>query len=258
MFLCMVYILVGLAVTSTIIELVRRQYAESWQKMQELRAQIQVRGQTYNSSWRHFDGEGKVFWGKPAGRKSHVMPQKSLLRSVGGRRTAPFVFLSHLLSIFPHLQLPPTPPMQFARSSKEGGGGRLFPALPHSQYHHAYEKREEARRREKRGGGVLLGGPRPGQKREESAREHHTLPPSCVVVPLGRLCTTYVLYHHYYFLPLSSLTPFNFLNGYRISSLARWDAEAKIERERGKLCELSPSSLPSARRQLLIRRGGVA
>ena len=43
MFLCMVYILVGLAVTSTIIELVRRQYAESWQKMQELRAQIQVR-----------------------------------------------------------------------------------------------------------------------------------------------------------------------------------------------------------------------
>ena len=37
------YILVGLAVTSTIIELVRRQYAESWRKMQELRAQIQVR-----------------------------------------------------------------------------------------------------------------------------------------------------------------------------------------------------------------------
>ncbi len=43
MFLCMIYMLVGLAVTSTIIELVRRQYAESWQKMQELRAQIQVR-----------------------------------------------------------------------------------------------------------------------------------------------------------------------------------------------------------------------
>ena len=42
MFLCMIYILVGLAVTSTIIELVRRQYAESWQKMQDLRAQIQV------------------------------------------------------------------------------------------------------------------------------------------------------------------------------------------------------------------------
>jgi len=37
-----VYILVGLAFTSTIIELVRRQYAESWKRMQELRAQIQA------------------------------------------------------------------------------------------------------------------------------------------------------------------------------------------------------------------------
>ncbi len=42
MMMCMIYILVGLAFTSTIIELVRRQYAESWRKMQELRAQIQV------------------------------------------------------------------------------------------------------------------------------------------------------------------------------------------------------------------------
>jgi len=42
MLLCTVYILVGLAFTSTIIELVRRQYAESWRKMQELRAQIQA------------------------------------------------------------------------------------------------------------------------------------------------------------------------------------------------------------------------
>lgn len=42
MFMCMIYILVGLAFTSTIIELVRRQYEESWRKMQELRAQIQV------------------------------------------------------------------------------------------------------------------------------------------------------------------------------------------------------------------------
>merc|ERR1719245_972610 len=41
MLICMIYILVGLAFTSTIIELVRRQYAESWRKMQELRAQIQ-------------------------------------------------------------------------------------------------------------------------------------------------------------------------------------------------------------------------
>jgi len=42
MFMCMIYILVGLAFTSTIIELVRRQYAESWRKMQEIRAQIQA------------------------------------------------------------------------------------------------------------------------------------------------------------------------------------------------------------------------
>ena len=42
MLVCMIYILVGLAFTSTIIELVRRQYAESWRKMQELRVQIQA------------------------------------------------------------------------------------------------------------------------------------------------------------------------------------------------------------------------
>ena len=42
MLICMIYILVGLAFTPTIIELVRRQYAESWRKMQELRAQIQA------------------------------------------------------------------------------------------------------------------------------------------------------------------------------------------------------------------------
>jgi hypothetical protein len=42
MVLCMIYILVGLAFFSTIIELVRRQYAESWRKMQELKSSIQV------------------------------------------------------------------------------------------------------------------------------------------------------------------------------------------------------------------------
>jgi len=42
MMVCTIYILAGLAFTSTIIELVRRQYAESWRKMQELRAQIQA------------------------------------------------------------------------------------------------------------------------------------------------------------------------------------------------------------------------
>ena len=33
MLFCTLYILIGLALTSTIIELVRRQYAESWQQM---------------------------------------------------------------------------------------------------------------------------------------------------------------------------------------------------------------------------------
>lgn len=34
---CSVYILIGLSLTSTIIELVRRQYVRSWQKLQELK-----------------------------------------------------------------------------------------------------------------------------------------------------------------------------------------------------------------------------
>ena len=42
MTLSIVYILVGMTVFTTIIEIVRRQYAESWRKMQELRAQIQA------------------------------------------------------------------------------------------------------------------------------------------------------------------------------------------------------------------------
>ena len=39
---CTVYILLGLAFTSTIIEIVRRQMVENLRKMQELRAQIQA------------------------------------------------------------------------------------------------------------------------------------------------------------------------------------------------------------------------
>lgn len=37
MLLCTVYILIGLALTSTIIELVRRQYIRSWEKLQQLK-----------------------------------------------------------------------------------------------------------------------------------------------------------------------------------------------------------------------------
>lgn len=36
MFICTLYILIGLALTSTIIELVRRQYARSWKTIQAL------------------------------------------------------------------------------------------------------------------------------------------------------------------------------------------------------------------------------
>lgn len=36
MLFCTLYILVGLALTSTIIELVRRQYAQSWRRLQAL------------------------------------------------------------------------------------------------------------------------------------------------------------------------------------------------------------------------------
>jgi len=40
MLLCTVYILIGLALTSTAIELVRIQYADSWKKMQELSTRL--------------------------------------------------------------------------------------------------------------------------------------------------------------------------------------------------------------------------
>ena len=42
MMICTVYIFLGLAFTSTIIEIVRRQMVENLRRMQELRAQIQA------------------------------------------------------------------------------------------------------------------------------------------------------------------------------------------------------------------------
>ena len=52
MLVCTVYILVGLALTTTIIEIVRRQYAQSWQQMKMLTARLQVgaRGGVIRSS----------------------------------------------------------------------------------------------------------------------------------------------------------------------------------------------------------------
>ena len=58
--MCMLYILVGLAFTTTIIELVRRQYAESWRKMQELRAQIQAQIKLAQTLRQMADQAGKV------------------------------------------------------------------------------------------------------------------------------------------------------------------------------------------------------
>ena len=60
MLLCMFYIFVGLSFTTTIIELVRRQYAESWKKMQELRAQIQAQLKLANTLRQMADQAGKV------------------------------------------------------------------------------------------------------------------------------------------------------------------------------------------------------
>lgn len=61
----MIYILVGLAFTSTIIELVRRQYAESWKKMQELRAQIQAQIKLA-ATLRQVADQARQFISKPA------------------------------------------------------------------------------------------------------------------------------------------------------------------------------------------------
>jgi hypothetical protein len=56
----MFYIFVGLSFTTTIIELVRRQYAESWRKMQELRAQIQAQLKLAATLRQMADQAGKV------------------------------------------------------------------------------------------------------------------------------------------------------------------------------------------------------
>ena len=49
MLVCTVYILIGLALTTTIIEIVRRQYAQSWKQMKMLTARLQVNAQPLRS-----------------------------------------------------------------------------------------------------------------------------------------------------------------------------------------------------------------
>lgn len=54
MLFCTGYILVGLALTSTIIELVRRQYAHSWRKLQALSGPL---GDTLRKLGEHAGGD---------------------------------------------------------------------------------------------------------------------------------------------------------------------------------------------------------
>ena len=52
--------MVGMTVFTTIIEIVRRQYAESWRKMQELRAQIQAQVKLAETLKKLSDNAGKL------------------------------------------------------------------------------------------------------------------------------------------------------------------------------------------------------
>ena len=49
MLVCTIYILIGLALTTSIIELIRRQYAQSWKKMQELSNRLQGESSIFHS-----------------------------------------------------------------------------------------------------------------------------------------------------------------------------------------------------------------
>ena len=50
MLVCTIYILIGLALTTSIIELIRRQYAQSWKKMQELSNRLQGESSIFHAS----------------------------------------------------------------------------------------------------------------------------------------------------------------------------------------------------------------
>ena len=60
MMVCTVYIFLGLAFTSTIIEIVRRQMVENLRKMQELRAQIQAQVKLAETLKKLSDNAGKL------------------------------------------------------------------------------------------------------------------------------------------------------------------------------------------------------
>ena len=60
MIIVTIYIFLGLAFTSTIIEIVRRQMVENLRKMQELRAQIQAQVKLAETLKKLSDNAGKI------------------------------------------------------------------------------------------------------------------------------------------------------------------------------------------------------
>ena len=65
MMVCTVYIFLGLAFTSTIIEIVRRQMVENLRRMQELRAQIQAQVKLAETLKKISDNAGTPFIIRP-------------------------------------------------------------------------------------------------------------------------------------------------------------------------------------------------
>ena len=63
MIIVTIYIFLGLAFTSTIIEIVRRQMVENLRKMQELRAQIQAQVKLAETLKKLSDNAGKIISG---------------------------------------------------------------------------------------------------------------------------------------------------------------------------------------------------
>ena len=61
MMVCTVYIFLGLAFTSTIIEIVRRQMVENLRRMQELRAQIQAQVKLAETLKKISDNAGSLY-----------------------------------------------------------------------------------------------------------------------------------------------------------------------------------------------------
>ena len=64
MILSTVYIMVGMTVFTAIIEIVRRQYEESWKKMQQMKSQIQAQIRLADSLAKMGDQGGRLDFDK--------------------------------------------------------------------------------------------------------------------------------------------------------------------------------------------------